>query len=162
VSRTIRIVSGGQTGVDRAALDAALEAGAPCGGWCAHDRRAEDGIIPPRYPVMPLAGADNRARTRQNVADSDATAIICTGPRFGGTLDTLNDCKELHKPSLALDPSLLGVAEAAARLHRFVAGHAVVTLNVAGPRKSEQPTTAPLARAVMSEFLRLLTSSEPR
>ena len=72
----ITIISGGQTGVDRGALDAALAMGTPCGGWCPEGRMADDGIIADKYPLQELAGAGYRQRTRQNVADSDATLII--------------------------------------------------------------------------------------
>jgi hypothetical protein len=67
----IKIVSGGQTGVDRGTLDAALAADFPCGGWCPGDRAAEDGTIPERYPLVPLPNGDYRQRTRINVVDSD-------------------------------------------------------------------------------------------
>jgi hypothetical protein len=72
----IKIISGGQTGVDRGALDAALAVKFPCGGWCPADRRAEDGSIPGRYPLTPLPGGGYRERTRQNVIDSDGTATV--------------------------------------------------------------------------------------
>src|SRR5271165_7243365 len=71
-----KIVSGGETGVDRGALDAALALGFPCGGWCPADRSAEDGPIPQRYPLTPLPGIGYRRRTRQNVIDSDGTVIL--------------------------------------------------------------------------------------
>lgn len=73
-----KIISGGQTGADRGALDAALEARVPCGGWCPADRSAEDGSIPDRYPLTPLPVGGYRARTLKNVEDSDGTVI------FGG------------------------------------------------------------------------------
>jgi Circularly permutated YpsA SLOG family len=71
-----KIVSGGQAGIDRGTLDAVLAAGFPCGGWCPAECRAEDGPIPQRYPLMPLSGAGYGQRTRQNVIDSDGTAIL--------------------------------------------------------------------------------------
>ena len=85
-----KIVSGGQTGVDRGALDAALAAEFPCGGWCPADRSAEDGPIPARYPLIPLARGGYRERTRQNVVEGDGTAILFHGVLGGGTLLTLN------------------------------------------------------------------------
>ncbi|CAG1012336.1 hypothetical protein BURK2_04495 [Burkholderiales bacterium] len=75
----LKIISGGQTGVDRAALDAAIKCGAPCGGWCPDGRLAEDGPIPGRYPLQELKGGGHLERTRQNVADSAGTAIFHFG-----------------------------------------------------------------------------------
>ena len=73
---SFKIVSGGQTGVDRGALDAALAMNVACGGWCPENRMADDGVIPDRYPVQILANSGYRKRTKQNVQDSDATVII--------------------------------------------------------------------------------------
>lgn len=131
-----KIVSGAQTGVDRGALDAALRAGFPCGGWCPEARKAEDGAIPQRYPVVELAGAGYRHRTRQNVIDADGTLVIYLGTPSGGTRETMRFCVQHRKPLLALNArehSPAGVARAAAS---FVRHGAIETLNVAGPRES--------------------------
>ena len=74
-TRPLRVVCGGQTGVDRGALDAALDLGIPCGGWCPQGRQAEDGIIPARYPLTELSGAGYDRRTRKNVEDSDTESV---------------------------------------------------------------------------------------
>src|SRR5947207_15103352 len=87
-----KIVSGGQTGADRAALDAAMEAGIACGGWCPEDRTAEDGPIDPKYPLTPAPGAGYRERTRLNVRDSEGTVIFSFGPLRGGSEHTYQDC----------------------------------------------------------------------
>src|SRR6516162_4541079 len=93
--RSFSVVSGGQTGVDRGALDAALGLGVPCGGWCPDGRRAEDGVIPARYPVTELRGAGYEERTHKNVEDSDGTLIITFGQVSGGTARTLEVCRKL-------------------------------------------------------------------
>src|SRR6266571_9073801 len=80
-----KIVSGGQTGVDRAALDVALELGIPCGGWCPRGRRAEDGIIPERYPLIETPTTAYPQRTERNVRDSDGTLVLTVGRADGGT-----------------------------------------------------------------------------
>src|ERR1700734_1495414 len=100
-----KIVSGGQTGVDRGALDAALAAGFSCGGWCPADRAAEDGRIPARYPLTPMARGGYPERTRQNVLDSDGTAILFNSVLGGGTLLTLNLCRREGKPHVVIDAS---------------------------------------------------------
>jgi len=134
-----RIISGGQAGADRAALDAALDAGFPCGGLCPLGRLAEDGPLPERYPLRELDSPRYRDRTRRNVLDSDATVIIAFGDLTRGSALTRRYAEEAGKPVLALDASRHSVDQAAALLTAFVADHSVRTLNVAGPRASGQP-----------------------
>lgn len=135
----LKIVSGGQTGADRAALDAALELGIACGGWCPAGRRAEDGPIPRRYPLTEHASPAYSRRTRQNVIDSDATLIVCYGPPTGGTALTQRCCQRRGKPCVVIDASTRGPGEAARQAIEFVRFHHVNVLNVAGPRASAQP-----------------------
>lgn len=149
----LKIVSGGQTGVDRAALDAALAAGAACGGWCPRGRRAEDGTIPPDYPLAETDSGDYRARTHANVALADATLVVTFGEPTGGTALTLEFCRELGRPWLMLDAERMPVAEAAARAAAFVHAHGVTTLNVAGPRASGEPRAYDYARALIAALL---------
>src|SRR5262245_39953450 len=151
-----RIVSGGQSGVDRGALDAALALSFPCGGWCPAARLAEDGPIPDRYPVIELPGADYRGRTRRNVLDSDATLIIAFGPLAGGTLETLRDCKRFGKPHLVIDAAATEPADAAARATGFVEETGIEVLNVAGPRESSHPGARAYAEAAITLLLRPL------
>ncbi len=135
----MKIISGGQTGADRAALDAAMEAGVPCGGWCPAGRKAEDGVIPDHYPVIELPGAGYVRRTRQNVIDSDGTLVVSFGPPEGGTARTVRYCKREGKPFLVIDANVVSPTLAAGDARRFVSEHRVQTTNVAGPRASNQP-----------------------
>lgn len=147
-----KIVSGGQTGVDRGALEAALTRGLPCGGWCPDGRRAEDGAIPLRYPVHELPAAGYHERTLQNVLDSDGTAIFGFGPLAGGTALTREFCLEHHKPHVLIDGSRESPKRAAEILASFLEKHSIRVLNVAGPRASH----APQASAYAEEAIGLL------
>lgn len=133
--RLLTIVSGGQSGVDRGALDAALELGNPCGGWCPKDRAAEDGPIPKRYPMHQLEGGYAQ-RTRRNVAESDGTLILYRGALSQGTRLALDFCHELGKPVCLVDADKTSSATAALEAHGFIVEHAIEKLNVAGPRES--------------------------
>lgn len=132
-----KIVSGGQTGVDRAALDAALAANFPCGGWAPGDRMAEDGIIPERYPLIVLPNGSNRQRTRLNVVDSDGTAVLYYESLKGGTRLTRNLCALLKRPYILINaretPDPIVAAE---RIVKFIEYDGIEVLNVAGPRLS--------------------------
>jgi hypothetical protein len=141
-----RIVSGGQTGVDRAALDAALAAGIDCGGWCPRGRRAEDGAIPDIYPLTETAEKTYVARTRRNVEESDGTLVLAWGGvASGGTRLAVEHARRLGKPHLVVDlgrPSLL-------RIERWLSGRGIRVLNVAGPRESMRPGSYAAARSLM-------------
>jgi hypothetical protein len=134
-----KIVSGGQTGADRAALDAALEAGFPCGGCCPPGRTAEDGIIHERYPLMALTQGGYRQRTLRNVLDSDGTAIFYFEEPQGGTELTLAFCIKHKKPYKLIDAEEVSEERAAQMIKRCIEAHAVLVLNVAGPRLSRSP-----------------------
>lgn len=133
--RPLTILSGGQTGVDRGALDAALTLGNPCGGWCPRGRLAEDGHIPSRYPLHETDGGYD-ARTRRNVETSDGTLILHRGALTEGTLRTLEICREFGKPVCLVDAMTTSPAAAAARAREFIDAHGIERLNVAGPRRS--------------------------
>jgi hypothetical protein len=148
-----KIVSGGQTGVDRGALDAALDAGFPCGGWCPRGRKAEDGAIPPRYPMVEMQATAYRARTKQNVSESDGTLILFFGALSGGTLQTLRIAEALGKPVLTLDCNAKPIEDAAVEAAAFVRLNGLETLNVAGPRESSQPGAAQHARELVREII---------
>ena len=144
---TRTIVSGGQTGVDRAALDVALALGLTHGGWCPAGRRAEDGRIPDRYLLRETGSPDYAVRTEWNVRDADATLVLCSGPARGGTALTVRLARRHAKPLLIVD---LSAPPPPASVRRWLAEHGVVTLNVAGPRKS----TAPGAHEHAARYLR--------
>ncbi len=134
-----RIVSGGQTGVDRGALDAAIELGLDHGGWCPRGRRAEDGPIPLRYQLSPTDSPNYPIRTRQNVIDSDATLLLYRETLLGGTELTFRLARQLDKPYLLVD--LAGSPDDAMVL-QWLCEAQIVTLNVAGPRESTAPGIA--------------------
>jgi putative molybdenum carrier protein len=148
-----KIISGGQTGVDRGALDAALDAGFPCGGSCPRGRRAEDGAIPDRYPLTELETTNYRTRTKRNVMDADGTLIIFFGELSGGTRETLRIAEDVGKPVLTLDASAKASLTAAVEAAAFVEHHAIAVLNVAGPRESSGRGAADYARELISAML---------
>jgi len=150
---TIRIVSGGQTGVDRGALDAALDLRVSAGGWCPRGRLAEDGAIPDRYPLREHRSPAYSRRTEQNVRDSDGTVILHYGRLEGGTRLTAEYCRRLDRPCLQLDMAAIPEEKAVDLLHDFIAGRSIRVLNVAGPRASGWPDAHRISRGVISKFL---------
>jgi hypothetical protein len=145
-----KIISGGQTGVDRAALDVALEMGIPRGGWCPQGRRAEDGRIPDHYPLQEASSPDYPLRTRLNVEDSDGTLVVTLGSPKGGTALTLKLAKKLGKPFLLVD--LAGRADPA-EVRQWIQKNRIRVLNVAGPREGESAGIFEKASAFLLEVL---------
>ena len=131
-----RIVSGGQTGVDRAALDVAIALGIAHGGWCPAGRLSEDGTVPSRYELQETTSSEYPVRTEQNVIDSEATLILCVGKLTGGTRLTKRFCHRHQKPHFVAridQPSSL------VAVRQWLASDRPSCLNVAGPRESTCP-----------------------
>lgn len=131
--RIEKIISGGQTGVDRAALDAAIEPKIPCGGWCPRGRKAEDGVIHERYPLQKTPSDDYWERTEWNVRDSDGTLILSHGQPTGGTAYTIEYARKSKKPLLIFDLKAGSDKEA---FQKWIDENRIRILNVAGPRES--------------------------
>ena len=135
--KPITIVSGGQTGADRAALDWALKHNLPCGGWCPKGRKAEDGPIDSEYPLKETPSASYLQRTEWNVRDSDATVLFSILPTLsGGSKKTVDFARKHKRPWLHLCAADGAAAE---KLRAFVEEHGVKVLNAAGPRASKEP-----------------------
>ncbi|HEY3121670.1 MAG TPA: putative molybdenum carrier protein [Vicinamibacteria bacterium] len=148
----MKVISGGQTGVDRAALDAAQELGLDCGGWCPRGRRAEDGRIPDRYPLRETASSDYPSRTAANVREADATLVLVQrGGRSRGTALTRRVAAEYEKPLLEVD---LSAAPRPETVQEWLERLGVRTLNVAGPRESETADIYDRAREFLLQVLR--------
>jgi predicted Rossmann-fold nucleotide-binding protein len=145
-----KIISGGQTGVDRAMLDIAIELGIPCSGWCPKGRKAEDGPIHPRYPLQETSSASYPVRTEKNVKESDGTLVLTEGPPSGGTARTIELAKKHKKPCLVID---LGQEESPESVAKWVRENGIRTLNVAGPRESKCPGIHGRVREFLREML---------
>ena len=146
----MRLISGGQTGVDRAALDVALALGLPVGGWCPQGRRAEDGMIPERYPLTETLEADYDTRTRRNVEDSDGTLILNLGMLDEGTALTVKLARQMGKPCLivALEEGIEPTA-----FREWLDANHIAVLNVAGPRESKRPGVYESAYRLLNALL---------
>lgn len=145
-----RLVSGGQTGVDRAALDVAIQVGLPHGGWCPRGRRAEDGTLDDRYQLRETRSEDYAGRTELNVRDSDATLIINVGSLEGGTALTAAIARRRGKPLLIIEPSDRADIRA---IHDWLGRNRVQVLNVAGPRESRSPGIYLKSRSLLARLL---------
>jgi hypothetical protein len=131
-----KIISGGQTGVERAALDVALELGIPSGGWYPQGRKAEDGPIDPKYPLKETLSPNYPHRTEKNLREADGTLILTKGSVSGGTSFTVQLAVEYKKPHLIIDfddkidPLMV---------REWGEKNKIEILNVAGPRESKVP-----------------------
>ena len=151
----LKIISGGQTGVDRAALDAAIESGVEHGGWCPRGRRAEDGAIPDLYQLAETPSTDYRQRTEWNVRDADATLIIYRHSLSAGTALTCKHARAMRKPFMLVDTEKPFTTSA---ILDWLGQHRVQTLNVAGPRQSSAASIYPVAYALIIEIIEHFTT----
>lgn len=155
----MKIVSGGQTGVDRAALDVAAECGLARGGWCPRGRLAEDGPIAADYPLRETPSPRYAQRTRWNVRDSDATLILVSGPLRGGTALTARLAEKEARPLRVVE---LDRTDQTAATLGWLDEHRVGTLNVAGPRESGVPGIYARARIVLRALFSEIARSARR
>jgi hypothetical protein len=132
----VKIVSGGQTGVDRGGLEAAIEAGLAHGGWCPRGRRAEDGAVPDRYKLTETWARDYAVRTERNVLDADGTLVLTIGAPRDGTALTCRIAREYARPCRIVD---LDRPLPPDDVRAWILEHRIRTLNVAGPRESSHP-----------------------
>ncbi len=147
-----KIVSGGQTGADRAALDWAMAHGVPHGGWCPAGRLAEDGVIDMRYSLKETPQPEYLQRTEWNVRDSEATLIVsCSAELSGGSLATRDLAAAHDRPCLHLSGEL-EVAEAAVLMRDWLQDEAVTVLNIAGPRASGEPAVGLFIQSILDEL----------
>ena len=152
-----RIISGGQTGVDRAALDAALDAGMACGGWCPKERKAEDGLIDPRYPLEEAPSAEYALRTQWNVRDSDGTLILTVGEPTEGTALTVLLSDRMGKPFMVVD---LQQPDPIPPVAEWITANRISVLNIAGPRESTLPGIYSQAVEFIRQLLEHLQSAD--
>jgi hypothetical protein len=159
-SPSIKIISGGQTGADRAGLDVAIARGIPHGGWCPKGRKSEDGPLPSHYLLTETPSASYLVRTERNAAESDATVIFTLGALSGGSKRTADFAKKHGRPFLHI--VLVGGhdTQAAERLTAFVRLHRVGRLNVAGSRESKEPGIHARAFKVLELTLDLLETPD--
>ena len=156
-----RIVSGGQTGADRAALDFAIRHGYPHGGWAPRGREAEDGCIPLRYQLTELEGG-YRQRTRRNVEDSDGTLIVNRGALDGGTLATKEFAEKAGKPLFVAQVDEDLTAQMAVDVLAWLRAHDIKTLNVAGPRESKRPGIEFFTKLLLEAVEKTLRGEDPQ
>ena len=154
----MKIIAGGQTGVDRAALDVALKHGIDAGGSCPTGRLDEFGRIPDCYPLKELENGGFTERTLQNIKDSDGTVVVYSGKPSGGTEQTVRFCIEQRRPRLLIDASKIPIEEAAKLIADFVREKQIDILNVAGPRESEWPQGYEYASLGLDILLNAITS----
>ncbi len=135
----MKIISGGQTGADRAALDAAIFLGIDHGGWIPKGRKTENGPLPPQYCLQEMASGNYRVRTEQNIIDSDATLIFSFGPLTGGSALTEALAIKHNRPFLHIDFELFSRKKAILAVEKWFHSRIIKTLNIAGPRASGEP-----------------------
>ena len=151
----MKIISGGQTGVDRTALEVAIELDLPHSGWCPKGRRAEDGVIPAKFQLQETSSRNYAIRTRKNIEDSDGTLVFHLGTISGGTALTCRTAKTNGKPLQIIDLSDFDAKDQAMveEVGAWIKCHKILVLNVAGPRLSSSPKLPFVVRTFLNLLL---------
>ena len=152
----MKFICGGQTGVDRAVLDACLENDFPCGGWCPKGRLAEDGPIPEKYPLFETDSIDYAVRTEKNVLAADATVIFFDGEMSGGVLLSKEIAIQYNVPFLEIDYSKISDLEIAVALKKFLKSSSFNVVNFSGPRESESVSAYPVIKKSVIALINLI------
>ena len=155
-----KIISGGQTGADRAALDVAIKLGLPHGGWIPKGRKTEKGPLPEIYKLKEMPTDSYETRTEQNVLDSDGTLIIGRDKLTGGSDYTRKMTLKHKKQLLGIDLNLMGPFEAASLAASWIKMQHVKVLNVAGPRASEDRQIYSDVVIILEQVVQILTDEE--
>lgn len=153
-----KVVSGGQTGADRAGLDAALELKLPHGGWCPKGRKAEDGTMPSHYIQQETKYSGYKVRTEWSIRDSDGTLIIKEGDLQGGTLKTARDARRTLKPLFIISLDARNPTKETKDFVQWVRSNKIEVLNVAGPRESKIPGIQERAKQVLVGLIKNVNS----
>lgn len=149
-----KIVSGGQTGADQAALDVAIELGIPHGGWIPKGRLTEAGPLPEKYSLQEMPTSSYSERTEQNVIDSDGTLIISHGGLTGGSRFTQDMAFKHNRPCLHIDLDKTPREYAGRMIKMWISDNVVRVLNVAGPRASSDPRIYEATFQILQKVLR--------
>ncbi len=158
-----KIISGGQTGADQAALDAAIKLGIPHGGWIPKGRLTEKGALPEKYKLTEMPDSSYASRTEQNVIDSNGTIIISHGPLTEGSEYTRQMAIKHHRPWLHIDLNKTPAFKSANLISSWIKKNSIEILNVAGPRasKDSQIYSAVVKLVESVHYLQLLKTSRP-
>ena len=146
-----KIISGGQTGADRAALDFAIRHNIPYGGWVPKGRKTEDGTLPEKYSLQEMPTGRYSKRTEKNVLDSDGTLIVSHGLLTGGSALTTSFAELHRKPWIHIDLEITSCSEAARTIQEWVVRNGIKTMNVAGPRASKDPEIFGAVMEILNE-----------
>ncbi|MCH2182341.1 MAG: putative molybdenum carrier protein [Mariniblastus sp.] len=156
-----KVISGGQTGVDQAALDVAIQQGLSHGGWCPLGRRCEAGTIPEKYQLSPTRSTDYAVRTEQNVVDSDGTLVLYRGVLTGGTAWTVHCLQRHRKPYFLIDFDRTVGCATRDQVRSWLRQQRIFVLNVAGPRASSHPEMGRRASDFLGRLLERPTAARP-
>jgi len=150
--KALRIISGGQTGVDRAALDFALENNINCFGWCPKGRMAEDGIIPLSYPLKETASSHYKVRTRKNVEESQGLLVFLDGKPDKGTILAMDHAEKLNKPLYVVHFNM-NVEDQEIGILNLLRSYNISDINIVGPRESNNPGIYRKTKKFLEELL---------